>query len=146
MNVIEAPLDRILSRVIEAESGCWEWQGARSDGYGHIALGGKAYPVHRVVYESIVGPIPLGLCIDHLCRNRACCNPAHLEPVTVAENSRRSPIAQSTINANKTHCMNGHPFNDENTYIHPKHGWRKCRPCANEYLAAWRAAKREAKQ
>lgn len=72
------------------------------------------------MYEAFVGPIPDGLQIDHLCRVRHCVNPAHLEPVTIAENVRRGAAAQ-------THCKYGHEYTPENTVIH--HGGRECRTC-----------------
>jgi len=88
--------------------------------------------VHRIAYEFALGPIPDGLTLDHLCRNTICCNPAHLEPVTLRVNTLRgtSPIAD---NARKTHCKNGHPFDEANTYNPPKQPThRHCRICQNE--------------
>ncbi len=84
-----------LVYVVDSETGCWVWQGAKSSqGYGSVrerANGGtgQTLKAHRVFYEEHVGPIPVGLHIDHLCRNHACVNPAHLEPVTNADNARR---------------------------------------------------------
>lgn len=76
---------------VETETGCWEWQGTIGHGYGTIKLEGRTVLAHRLMYELHVGPIPpRPACIDHLCRNRRCCNPAHLEIVTLAENSRRA--------------------------------------------------------
>ena len=69
--------------------GCWEWQGALNDGYGIVGRDGTTRRVHRVVYEALVGPIPNGMDLDHLCRNRRCCNVLHLEPVTRRENLAR---------------------------------------------------------
>ena len=106
---------------------CWLWMGRLLRGYGRY--GGA--PAHRVAYEMEVGPIPHGLELDHLCRNKACVNPEHLEPVTRAENMRRRSAAL-------TECTNGHPFTPENTYVTPS-GWRSCRACNRAAAAAYRA-------
>ena len=108
---------RDSSRVTDA--GCWEWTRYRySNGYAALSVNGKQRLAHRVAYETFVAPIPEGLTIDRLCRNRACVNPGHLEPVTSGENTRR---------AMRSHCVNGHPFNEENTWMHK--GKRYCREC-----------------
>ena len=94
---------------------CWIWNGGRSHkGYGMIngvsRRGDRqALYAHRVVYEALVGPIPDGLTIDHLCRNRACMNPAHMEPVTSRENTLRG-FGPGAICARATHCLRGHPY------------------------------------
>lgn len=117
---------RLAARLAEDENGCHVWTGARSpSGYGHIAIGGRVRNVHRVAYELHVGPIPPGLVLDHLCRNRACANPAHLEPVTSGENTRRGEPAQ------RTHCPRGHAYDETNTY-RTRTGGRACRACKRE--------------
>lgn len=125
------PLDKArFWAKVEKTATCWNWLGATSDkrgGYGRVwrpRSRRHAY-AHRVAYELEVGPIPDGLVIDHLCRNRTCVNPAHMEPVTFQENINRgiaSPI--------KTHCIRGHEFTPENTRQTPSK--RTCRACVAE--------------
>lgn len=102
----------LMDRARIEANGCWVWTGALSSGYGSICIDYKETLAHRASYEAHVGPIPKGLQLDHLCRNRACINPAHLEPVTSRENTLRG-VGPSALNAAKTHCVNGHPFSDE---------------------------------
>jgi hypothetical protein len=91
---------------------------------------GECY-AHRVLYRLVNGPIPIGAEIDHLCRNRSCVNPDHLEAVSHRENLMRSPIAPAAINARKTHCKYGHEFTQTNTYV--SSGRRRCRLCQAVY-------------
>lgn len=120
---------RIASKfTIDPATGCWLWHGAiGGTGYAHARIDGRTQPVHRVIYELLVGPIPSGLQIDHLCRVRHCVNPDHLEPVTHAENWRRGEGGAPQQQAAMTHCMYGHPLDEANTYRY--HGHRQCRAC-----------------
>lgn len=118
--------------VVDEDSGCWVWMGSRvHDGYGWMTHQGKLRRCHRLGYELLVEPIPEGLTLDHLCRNRACWNPAHLEPVTSWENTLRGTNVVA-LNPHKTHCPYGHPYNDENTYVPPQGGERQCRACRSD--------------
>lgn len=120
----KALLDRIGTKLLVGD-GCWEWTGVRtSDGYGQIY--GRMQMAHRVMYELLVGPIPEGLELDHLCRNPWCVRPDHLEPVTTRENVLRG-VGISAVNARKTECLKGHSLSGENLYLH--RGKRRCRTC-----------------
>lgn len=114
-----------ISARIEVTDEHWMWVGQLNNkGYGLIHWNGSKRAAHIAVYETAVGPVPVGLQLDHLCRVRACVNPAHLEPVTASENQRRASEAQ-------THCRRaGHPRTDKNTYTNPRTGQKSCRACA----------------
>jgi hypothetical protein len=121
---------------------CWHWTGrTNQDGYGELRGRRSDGLAHRIVFEHMVGPVPVGLELDHLCRVRYCVNPQHLEPVTPKENWRRG-TSVTAQNAAKTHCHRGHPFDSENTYV-----WRNsriCRACAREAKQRRQERKREA--
>ena len=111
---------------------CWEWGGGiMKNGYGTFWYEGRTMLVHRWSYGYLVEPIPEGLTIDHLCRNRTCVRPSHLEAVTSRENTLRgdTPAAR---NSKKTHCSRGHLYNIGNTYTRKDRRERGCRICRNK--------------
>lgn len=140
---------RFASKIQVASNGCWEWTAAkRRDGYGVYKLAsGTTVIAHRHSYQTLIGPIPDGLQLDHLCRNRPCCNPEHLEPVTNRENSLRSPllgdgvaVAQQSVR-DRTHCPHGHAYDGVNTGW-TRAGHRYCKTCNRERARRNYATKR----
>lgn len=114
--------------------------------YAWISVKGKSLLVHRIAYEQLVGPIPEGMTIDHLCRNHFCVNPAHLEAVSNRTNVLRG-VGLTATNARRTTCVHGHPFDEKNTYTHE--WWdrgrraraRQCIACTREYTREWKKRK-----
>lgn len=138
--------DRLRGRVRKTGT-CWIWQGSNDGRYGFTyveTINGKEKKTsaHRAVYQALVGEIPEGLVIDHLCGNKMCVNPEHLEPVTQQENLMRSESNVARINSLKTHCINGHEFTPENTYRRKDRprATRECRECRTNATRrfAWR--------
>ena len=130
--------ERFWAKVQKTEE-CWLWTASTIRGYGqlHLTTQPKKRMIlaHRFAYELLVGPIPEGLELDHLCRQPLCVNPAHLEPVMHGENVRRGLSGILT-----THCPKGHPYSDENTYYDGKS--RECRICRRVNFAAWHVQRR----
>lgn len=148
-------IERVMARVdkdgpVPAErpelGPCWIWTGYLMPfGHGQVNRGtglGTAL-VHRVVYEHTVGEVPKGLELDHLCRVPSCCNPSHLEPVTHLENVRRGRAHEvaGRLAAQRTHCVNGHPYEGDNVRI-MVNGRRRCRVCVREWARRKAAAKK----
>ena len=121
------PLERFREKYVEQPDGCWLWAGMTNGRYSRFYTGeGRHVPsqyAHRWSYEHFVGPIPDGYEIDHLCARPLCVNPAHLEPVTPAENKRRHGLR-------RTHCPTGHPYDYFNTRIF--NGYALCMTCDRE--------------
>ncbi len=133
----KSPLERLMG-FVEPTDTCWEWRGLKDEhGYGRFSFNGRLRQAHRVSYVLLVGSIPKGLQLDHLCRNKGCVNPKHLEPVTHGENLRRG----NNRNRVKTHCVHGHPFDLFNT-VFDERGHRQCKVCKDSIKRAYQA-KRE---
>lgn len=133
--------ERFWSKVdVRDDVECWPWTASTNGvGYGQFFLNGRLVKAHRLAYELVVAEIPEGLQVDHLCGNRACCNPGHMELVTLVENVMRgdSPLARK---ARQTHCIRGHELAGENLYRDSR-GRRQCRTCRRD--AAQRARDRQ---
>lgn len=143
----ETAEQRFWPKVGPPESGgCRRWTGYLNPrtGYGQFNLGNQSTGLaHRVAYTLACGVIPDGMQLDHLCRNRWCVNPEHLEPVTATENARRGDAGLNQ--RSKTHCPKGHPYDEANTYLYPA-GFRRCRTCAREHDRKYRRGKRAVPQ
>jgi len=123
------PIDRLLARCTEGEGGCWNYTGSRdARGYARMSVEGRSWLAYRYAYTALIGEIPDGLELDHLCRNPTCCNPWHLDPVTHQINVQRGSAGWSP----NSRCKHGHDLSDpSNVYRHTKgKGGRKCRTCA----------------
>ena len=124
--------ERLVARFwknVRVTDGCWEWLLSLNDhGYGQIRINRQPFRAHRLSWQIHHGPVPEGMCLDHLCRNRACVNPAHLEPVSVRENNLRG-VGACASNAKKTSCRFGHLYTPENTYRRPGFNFRECITC-----------------
>lgn len=125
--------ERFWDKVcVDPASRCWVWQGSLvQKGYGMSTLDGRRTRAHRVAYIVLIGPIPDGLVLDHLCRNRACVNPDHLEPVTLGENSLRG-MSPTIVKHRERRCGRGHAVDESNSYVVPSTGLPRCAQCKRE--------------
>lgn len=140
--------ERFWSKVHKGGGeGCWVWTGKSvQDGYGNLKIGSRSdgtrrtVLAHRWAYETLIGTVPEGLQLDHLCRNRRCVNPRHLRTVTMRENILCGTSIPAQ-NLRKTHCINGHPFDLFNTYRSPD-GRRQCKQCQRNRVTRYKERKR----
>jgi hypothetical protein len=130
-------LGSFLEHCTISPSGCWEWDGYTQEGYGIGHYRGKLYRAPRIAYELFTGVIPAGLHIDHLCRNRKCVNPKHLEAVTCADNLRRGNYAYLYGT-----CGRGHPLDEANARWRTNGSWN-CRQCQKEWYQENRKVKHD---
>lgn len=132
------PTMRFWSSVVQLDE-CWDWAGTKlKSGYGAFYNGERTVTAHRWAYEYIRAEIPEGLHLDHLCRNRACVNPWHLDPVPPVVNVRRGRAGE--VQRQKTHCPQGHEYTESNTYR--SGGRRFCKTCRAAHIAKYQAKQR----
>ncbi len=135
-------VEKLLSRAAREPSGCLIWRaGRQGKGYGAIVWEGRSWLAHRLMYVAAKGPIPDGLHIDHLCRNRACVNPDHLEAVTPRENVMRGEVGDRMRRT--THCPQGHEYTPANTKVktYKRRTSRNCRACEADWQRNHRVRK-----
>lgn len=136
---ITSTIDHVIQKI-KFGAGCWVWKERKNqDGYGTLKFHGKRHHAHKFIYELFFGKVPNGLELDHLCSNRPCVNPNHLEPVTHKENIGRGRTGKYL--SERTHCKNGHEYNSENTRISVAvtgTTYRQCKQCLRDGTKRWR--------
>lgn len=146
-------LERLADRLALTDSGCLVWTGGLNrGGYGNVDVDGRTASVHRVTYETVVGPVPAGLDLGHVCHDqdlacpggrcphRACAHPDHLQPMTEQENALAGRGALRMARAER--CSNGHVLTEANSYVYPNGRTRQCRTCSRESQARTRARRK----
>lgn len=147
-SLTRSEIARLFGNVRITQSGCWKWIGVTRRGYSRISFRNEKVAVHRLFFAWLVQAIPRGVGrsipqLDHLCRNRSCVNPAHLELVSMLENIARSE-GKTALSVRNNQCLNGHDFTATNTILH--NGGRLCRICRNERQRTHRKAQRAARR
>lgn len=129
MRIARNTVETLWNQIVKGD--CWNWTGTLNNrGYGAVSWGERnPKQVHRLIYELLIGPIPDGKELHHKCKNRRCCNPEHLELISREEHLKLEPFTNGY--ADKTHCIRGHLFDEENTYRYKGH--RQCKACKFEY-------------
>lgn len=128
---------RLTAKLAAQPNGCIAWTGYTNGGYGQLMVGGRTYRAHRLAWELEHGPIPDGLLVCHTCDNPSCCNVDHLFLGTDLDNNRDKERKRRGGNSRKTHCPQGHPYDEANTHVTPK-GWRECKTCMRQWRREWR--------
>ncbi len=127
-DIVERLPRRFARRIVVDASGCWLWTGTKHEaGYGRVRQRGRQVTAHRAIYGLVARPVPSDKQLDHLCRNRLCVNPLHMEVVDNRTNTLRG-IGPTALNKRKTHCPAGHEYTEQNTRV-SKSGKRHCREC-----------------
>lgn len=147
MSVRRSLSERFWAKVeVRGGDDCWPWIGVvKKSGYAQIKVGRQMKSAHRVAWEITNGPIPEGMVLDHICHggncpggrvcpHRSCCNPGHLRPTSSSDNTLRSPQTLPARHAARTHCPQGHPYDDLNTRLYQ--GRRYCRECLRQRNAS----------
>lgn len=123
-------MEKFLGKVKKGlPNECWPWEGTTNNGYGQVTMPGRQVAAHRLSYQAWIGPIPEGLDIHHVCHNKLCVNPAHLEALPHKDHTRQHLTNPLTQNFLKTHCLRGHELSGYNVYV--INGSRNCRECNN---------------